>query len=155
MANLRGGRTDKALEQARKTVELDQNYAIGHQVLGLALARKQMFPEAVASCEKARSLDNSAELIGYCGYVNAVAGKKTEALKIVDELKGLFNKQYAPAYFIAMIYAGLGDKEKAFEWLEKAFNNRSSSLLKVDIPFENLRDDPRYKDLLKRMGLPE
>jgi tetratricopeptide (TPR) repeat protein len=89
---LRGGLTDKAIEQARKTIELDQNHSAGHKILGLAYERKRNFPDAIASLDKARSLDNNPELIGYLGYVYAAAGKKAEALRIVDEFERIIQQ---------------------------------------------------------------
>jgi hypothetical protein len=85
------------------------------------------------------------------------AGKKAEAQKVLEELKELSKQQYVSAYNIACIYAGLNDKDQAFEWLERAYQERSFFItqLKVETVLDNLRDDPRFKDLLKRMGLPE
>ncbi len=106
--------------------------------------------------EKSSSLDSSPWLSGFRGYVYASAGKKAEAEKILNELKELSKRQYVPAYNLAFIYAGLNDKDQAFEWLNKAYETHSGlSVIKVETTFDNLRDDPRYKDLLKRMNLPE
>ena len=151
-----GGQTEKAIEQARKTIELDQNYAPGYKALGLAYARKQMYPEAIASLEKAYSLDNTPELMGYEGYVYATAGKKAEALRIVEQLKSTFSK-FAPDYNIAGIYAKLNDNEKAFEWINKAIDHRAGPIafVKVDPLFDEIRSDAPFKDVLKRMDLPE
>ncbi|MEP6789407.1 MAG: tetratricopeptide repeat protein [Acidobacteriota bacterium] len=150
------GRNDDALQQSQKTIEIDPTSGIGYNGLGMAYAGKRQFPEAIAAMEKAHSLDNSPWLSGFRGYVYASAGKKTEAQKILDELKELSNHQYVPAYNVSFIYAGLNDKDKAFELLNKGFETHSGlSPIKVETSLSSLRDDPRYKDLLKRMNLPE
>ena len=154
---LYAGRFDQVLDQARKTLEIDQNYWGSYQSLGLAYERKKQFPEAIAALEKARSLDNNPSILGYLGYVYAAAGKKTEAQRVLDELKELSKRRHVPPYSIAIIYAGLNDKDQAFEWLNKAYDARSFfiALLKVETVLDNLRPDPRFKALLKRMKLPE
>ncbi len=139
-----------------KTIEIDPNSGLGYNGLGMAYERKRQFPEAIAAMEKSHSLDNSPWLSGFRGYVYASAGKKIEAEKILNELKELSKRQYVPAYNLAFIYAGLNDKDQAFEWLNKAYQTHSGlSVIKVETTFDNLRPDPRFKDLLKRMNLPE
>jgi adenylate cyclase len=148
-------RYDEAIEQARKTIELDPSYWRGHELLGLAYERKRQYPEAIAALEKARTLDSNPEIMGYLGYVYAVSGKTTEAKRVLDELKRPAKTSYSSLY-VAYIYAGLNDKDKTFEWLNKAVEERGLlSTIKVDPPFENLRGDPRFKDLSKRLNLPE
>ena len=148
-------RYDEAIEQARKTIELDPNYWRGHELLGLAYERKRQYRDAIAALEKARTLDSNPEIMGYLGYVYAVSGKTTEAQKVLDELKRPAKTSYVSLY-LAYIYAGLNDKDKTFEWFNKAVEERGLlSTIKVDPPFENLRGDPRFKDLSKRLNLPE
>jgi TolB-like protein/Tfp pilus assembly protein PilF len=150
------GRYDEAIEQARRTIELDPNHWGGHEILGLAYAGKRQYTEAIAALEKARSLDSNPDIRGYLGYVYAVSGDTTHARQILDELMHPGPGSYVWANSVASVYAGLNDKDKAFEWLNKAlFEDHSGSLINVDPPFQNLRDDPRYKDLRKRMNLPE
>ncbi|MEO8041065.1 MAG: tetratricopeptide repeat protein [Acidobacteriota bacterium] len=149
------GRYDEAIEQARRTIELDPNYWAGYETLGLAYERKRQYPEAIAALEKARSLDNNPDIMGYLGYAYAVSGNAAEARKILAELSQPSANLYVSASSIASIYAGLNDKDKAFEWLNKAREQGSLAIMNVDPPFENLRGDPRFKDLLKRMNLPE
>ena len=86
-----------------------------------------------------------------------MSGNKVEAQKVLVELKDLSQRRYVSPYGIAMIYVGLGDKEQAFQWLERANDERNTelTLLKVDPRLNPLRDDPRFKDLLKRMNMPE
>ena len=154
---LSAGRVDDSIAQSRGTIELDPNYWGGYQELGLALERKKQFPEAIAALEKARALDNNPSVSGYLGFAYAEAGKKAEAQRVLDELKELSKKQYVPAYSIAIIYAGLNDKDQAFEWLNKAYSDRSFyiALLNFESTLDDLRRDSRFKDLLKRANLPE
>jgi len=154
---LYAGRYDQVIDQARKTMELDQNYWAAYQDAGLAYERKKQYPEAIAALEKASSLDNNPSILGYLGYVYAAAGKKAEAQRVLGELKELSKQRYVPSYSIAIIYAGLNDKDKAFELLNKAYDERSffMALLKVETVLDNLRPDPRFKGMLKRLNLPE
>jgi len=154
---LAAARVDQSIEESRKTIELDPTYWGGYQELGLALQRKRQFPEAIAALEKARALDNNPSVSGYLGFVYAEAAKRAEAQRVLDELKELSKKQYVPAYSIAIIYAGLNDKDQAFEWLNKAYTDRSFyiALLNFESTLDNLRPDARFKRLLERANLPE
>jgi len=89
--------------------------------------------------------------------VHARLGERSQALRILDELKGASKQKYVSAYSFAVIYLGLGEKDQAFAWLEKAYEERSFLLpyLKVDPIWDPLRSDPRFADLLRRMGLPQ
>jgi hypothetical protein len=91
------------------------------------------------------------------GRVDTVSGKRAEAQKVLDELKNRSKQIYVSWYHVASIYAGLGDKDRAFEWLENAYKERSDSLvyLKVDPKVDSLRSDPRFTDLVRRFGLPQ
>jgi TolB-like protein/Tfp pilus assembly protein PilF len=154
---LLAGRYDQSIEQTRKAFELDPNFWWSYQNLGLAYERKKQYPEAIAALEKARQGDVNPSSLGYLGYVYAAAGKKAEALRVLDELKESSKRQYVPSYSIAIIYAGLNDKDKAFEWLNKAYDERSHfiALLKVETVLDNLRPDPRFAELMRKVGLPQ
>jgi len=154
---LAAGRYDQSIEQSRKALELDPNFWWSYQNLGLAYERKKQYPEAIAALERARLADDNPSSLGYLGYVYAAAGKKAEARKVLEELKGLSKQRYVSSYNVACVYAGLNDKDQAFEWLEHAYQERAffMTLLKTDTVLDNLRPDPRFKDLLKRMNLPE
>lgn len=154
---LAAGRYDQSIEQARKALELDPNYWWSYQILGLAYERKKQFPEAIAALEKARRADVNPSSLGYLGYVYAAAGKKAEAEKVLVELQELTKQRHVPAYNVACVYAGLNDKDQAFKWLELAYQERSffMTVLKTETVLDNLRQDPRFKDLLRRMDLPE
>ena len=107
--------------------------------------------------EKAVELSNRASVkLGDLGYGYGVTGKRTEAVAIIKELEEKYAKKEANVQNIVAVYAGLGEKDKAFEWLERGFQTKGDlTYIKWAIPFESLRGDTRFKDLLKRMNLPE
>jgi serine/threonine-protein kinase len=147
---------DKAIEQFRKTVELDPSFVRAHLYLGWTYEAKGMFSEAVAEYEKARALDDGPVIAASLAHVFAVSGKKEEARKLLDQLNDLAQRRYVSAYDLALIHTGLEENDRAFEMLEKAYQERSSALswLKVDPRLNPLRSDPRFKNLLSRVGLP-
>lgn len=116
-----------------------------------------MFVEAVAEYEKARALDDSAVITASLAHDLAASGKRSEAHKLLDELNSLLQSRYVSAYDLALVQMGLGDKDRAFQLLEKAYQERSSALswLKVDARLDRLRSDPRFRDLIRRVGLPQ
>ena len=122
----------------------------------LALGQKE---EALANAQKALQAPGGVgpRVRQVEGYVQGVIGNRDEALKIAKEIEGEYARGQADGRDVAVVYAGLGENDKVFEWLEKDFQRRSTSLveLRMEVPFAALRDDPRFKDLLKRMGLPE
>jgi serine/threonine protein kinase/TolB-like protein/Tfp pilus assembly protein PilF len=149
------GDVNAAIEQGRKAIELDANSPIGHLYLGLAYL-KQGHPEALAHLQKAVELsDRASEPLGYLGYANATVGKRPEALAIIQEIKGKYARREALGQYLALVYAGLGEKDQAFAWLEKDFQARSAQLPEIRwlSEFDSLRSDPRYADLLRRMEL--
>ena len=152
------GQNDRALEQARTTYDLEPNYPVARLYLGLAYIANGMYAEAIAHSEKALQTDPTSQLllrVAGCAY--AKSGRRPEAEEVIKRFKEIAKTQYVMSYFVANIYAALGDIEKAFAELEKAFAERDFSLhrLKVDPLMNPLRDDPRYKEMLKRMNLPE
>ncbi|MDQ3253857.1 MAG: hypothetical protein M3R15_08120, partial [Acidobacteriota bacterium] len=92
-----------------------------------------IYPEAIAALEKARLIDVNPSILGYLGYAYAAAGKKAEAQKVLEELKELSKQRYVSAYNIACVYAGLNDKDQAFKWLERAYQERSLCWLFVKV----------------------
>jgi TolB-like protein len=154
---LSAGRYDQSIAQTRKALELDPNFWWSYQILGLAYERKRQYPEAIAALEKARLVDVNPSNLGYLGYVYAAASKNAEARGVLEELKELSKTRYVSPFNRACIHAGLNDKDRAFEALELAYQERSPfiTLLKSETVFDNLRSDSRFKDLLKRMNLPQ
>ena len=113
-----------------------------------------MYKEGIAEFEKELAISPGSQSTIGLGYAYAVAGRKAEAQKVLDRLNELSKQKYVPAVVRARIYAGLGEKDKAFEWLEKGYEDRSiGTHIKVDPIFDPLRSDPRFADLLRRMNL--
>ena len=114
--------------------------------------------EAIAAGEKAVELSKrSGVTLGSMGYVYAVAGRRADALAVIKELEDKYARREAIGQDLAAVYAGLGDKDKAFEWLEKDFEIRDGKLAETRFfpTYIPLHNDPRYKDLLRRMNLPQ
>jgi len=147
---------DRAIEQLRKTLEMEPNFAEARFHLGLAFEGKGKYDEAVAELDRSVGLFQDRTMIAWIGRVYAVAGKRAEAIKVLDEVKEMSKRQYVPPYLIAIIHAGLGDKERALEWLDRVYEERSYYViwLNVDPIFDPLREDPRFQDLLRRVGIP-
>jgi TolB-like protein/DNA-binding winged helix-turn-helix (wHTH) protein/Tfp pilus assembly protein PilF len=152
------GRYDQAVEQYRRAIELDANFARAHLRLGMAYVQRGQHREALAEFEKTREIAGDTPQVAACiAHALAVSGKKSEARAALAELERRAARQYVPPYDIAMIFAGLGEKEQAFAWLEKAYADHSSEMIyfKVEPMLTPLRSDPRYHDLLRRMGLAQ
>jgi serine/threonine protein kinase/Tfp pilus assembly protein PilF len=148
---------DQATEQCRKTLEMDPNFVVAHAWLGQTYLQKGVFHEAFKEFQTAIELsEGSPFYVAMLGHAYAVAGDIPEAQKLVDQLKTQSVEAYVSSYSIAEVYAGLGDRDKAFEWLQKAYEERSRALvfLRVEPSLDPLRPDPRFQDLLRRVGLP-
>jgi eukaryotic-like serine/threonine-protein kinase len=147
--------TDQAIEQYKKTLESDPSFSPVHKELGDAYASKGMFQEAVAEWQKTLIADGESETATAIGQAYAKSGYKAVLRTWVEHLTGPSNHGYLAPASVASIYASLGENDHAFEWLEKAYQERDSDLvfLKVERAWDNLRSDPRYADLLRRVGL--
>ena len=150
-------RYDAAIEQLRKALELEPNDEASHEYLGWAYLQKGMHQEAVAEFRKAADQRTGA-LTPLAGLAQAyaIAGKRDEAHRVLNQLKALSEQKYVVPYLTACIYAGLGEREEAFAWLERAFeaHDPTLSVLNVDPSLDPLRSDPRFQDLLRRMNFP-
>ncbi len=148
---------DRALQQWQKALDIDANSWITHQDIGVVYVHLGKQREALAEFRQAvSSAGGSAYGKGYLGYGYAAAGERKQAEKTILELIDLAKRKYIPAYSVAVIYAGLGQKDQTFEWLEKAYQQRDGWLewyLLLDPEFDFLRADGRYKDLLRRLGV--
>ena len=155
-ASYAAGRYDQALEEFRKALELDPSFLLTQRFLGYTYVRKRMYPEALAAFQRARELGDNYQSIFGLGLADAASGNRSKALQRMSELHELSKHTYVSPLPIAVIYAVLGEKDQAFEWLEKAYQERSALMvyLKVHGWFDNLRSDPRYEDLLRRVGFP-
>lgn len=158
MMHLAKGDADSAIEACKRSIELDPNWYAAHRWLALIYALKGRDSEALAEAEKAVDLSNRhSSTLGILGYVLAQTGKQSEAMQIAEELKVGFTKRQAKGTDIGWIYLGLNDKDETFAWLEKDFESRNPTMavrLRVP-PLNSMREDSRYKDLWKRMDLPE
>jgi TolB-like protein/Tfp pilus assembly protein PilF/predicted Ser/Thr protein kinase len=144
-------------EQARKTLEMDSNFAIARMYLSYSYSHMGKHKEAVAEMKKAVDLSGgSLPMVGNLAYIYALAGRRYEAIKILNDLKARSKREFVSPDVLAQIYTGLGDKDHAIAWLEKGYEQRSdfTSLLKVLPELDPLRSDPRFKDLLRRVGFP-
>jgi len=141
----------------RKTIDMDQNFYYAHWQLGSAYEMKGAFQEATREYQKARELNDDPWVLALLGHVSAVSGRRDEALKLLNELKEISHRRYVSSYSFAVINAGLGDKDQAFQWLEKSCQNHEPRItrLKVDFLVDNLRSDPRFADVLRCAGLAQ
>lgn len=147
---------DQAIDQFRKTLEMDHNFPLAHLGLGEAYEQKGMYDEAVAEFQAAIALSGgSPVMVAALGHAYAISDRRGEAQKVLDELKELSKRRYVAPFDVAMVYAGLGEKDQAFEWLQRAYEERDDWLtfLKVEPRADTLRSDPRFQDLLQRVGL--
>jgi len=152
-------RYDQAIEQFKKTIDMDPNYPATHARLGITYLQKGMYEEAILELEKARSLDNSPERAGrfaWLAQAYAVSGHRDKAQQMLAELKEQAKQRRIPPINFAIIYTGLGDKDQAFSWLEKVYEERGGRELgeaRVNPMFDSLRSDARFTDLLRRVNL--
>lgn len=150
------GQPEKGISQLQKTLDMDPNFAAAHYHFTFIYSDLNRYPEAIAAAKKAVELSPSSPLlIASLGSVYARAGQAEEANKILKELLELSKVGYTPPYWIAEIYAGLGDLDKAFEWLDKAFEDRDELLLYgLSSPvLHPVQADPRFSELMRRIGL--
>src|SRR6267154_538107 len=151
-------RFDQAIDQERKTLELDPTFELAHVALGRIYVQKAMFKASIAETEKALAIStDNLGILSDVAYVYAVAGRKVDAQKLVDHLNKVSRQRYVQPLLIARAYVGLGEKDKAFAYLEKSYEDRSIALgfgtINVDPTFDRLRPDPRFQDLLRRTNL--
>ncbi len=148
-------RYDEAIAQAQQTLSLDPNYAMAHTHLGLAYVQKGRYDDAIAAFQKAITLsDRSPDLMARLSLAYAAAGRRAEAQQLLTELSEVAKQHHVPPYRLAEIYATLGQKDQAFAALEKAFQAHEMHLcnLRVEPTLDALRGDPRFADLLRRVG---
>jgi serine/threonine-protein kinase len=153
---LYGGKYDRAAEQFKKTLEIDASYVSAHWGLGITYRQLGMFKEAINELNKALDLSGASPVIsGHVGYTYATSGDAAAARKVLDALNQLSKRRYVSSVGVALIHTGLGDKDRAFEALQRAYDEHDFSLvfLKVAPWFQSLRTDNRFRDLLSRMSL--
>ena len=150
-------RFDEAIEQCRKTLELDPSFTPVRGTLAEVYSAKGMYREALAEYEEYSALSGgSPRSTAFVGYAHARLGQRSQAFRVLEQLRAASKQKYVPALSFAIVYVGLGEKEQAFLWLEKAYDERTNSLayLKVQATWDPLRSDPRFADLVRRIGLP-
>ncbi len=148
---------DNAIEQFRKVLEMDANYALAHLNLSLAYMQKGMYDEGRAEALQAIALSGvQAEALANLGYASGVLGKKNEAEKALRHLNRMASQRYVSPILLAEVYVGLRNKTQALAWLERAYQERALGTFAQlgDPAWDLLRSDLRFQDLLRRMGLP-
>ncbi len=149
---------DRGLEELQKALELEHDNVITLQSFGWVYGGKGMYTEAISASRKAAAVSQRSPLaLWTLGYVLAAGGQHQEAREVIGELEEASKKLYVSPYYIALIYAGLGEWDEMFAWLEKAYENRDWWLLwlRVEPRFDQVRSDPRFQDLLRRIGFNE
>jgi eukaryotic-like serine/threonine-protein kinase len=152
-----GRRYEDAILQYQKTIDLDDGFALAHRRLAQTYQQVQRYSDAAAEFRKAWALsgDDDVELLTARGHFYATVGDIAKVQEILKQLEEFAKSRYVPSYLIARIYLGLGERDRAFELLEKALDERYGYLayLNVEPMFDIVKDDPRFSDLAHRVGL--
>ena len=146
---------DEAIEQCDKAIEMDATFVPAYVYRGMAYEQKGMLDKAIADLETARTLQPGPALFGSLGHAYAVSGNKAKAKEVLHDLKELADKTYFPAYQIALIHIGLGEKDEAFALLEKSYQDRYPWLIHLGVEprLDAIRSDPRFEHFVRRIGL--
>lgn len=148
---------DQAIEECQKVFEVYPEFPLAHFERGRAYEQKGMFEQALAEHQSARTISgDTAQTVTAVGHALALLGRREEALKVVDDLLEMGKRTYIPAIYLAGIFTALREMDQAMHWLEKSFMDRSDYLvyLRREPTFDNLHADPRFHDLVRRIGLP-
>src|SRR5438270_1499330 len=148
---------DPAIAQLRKTIEMEPNFSLARLYLGLALQQKGEVAQAISELEKGLKMTQSPWFVAALAEAQALRGNKSVALAGLHELDVMSKDHFVSPYFYALIYSGLGDRDNAFQYLNRSLEERSDWLvyLKVDPALDPLRSDPRYAELERKVGLPQ
>ena len=147
-------RYDEAIAQLRKTLEMDPGYYYAHVNLGQVLAAKRAFDEAISEYQRARALNDDPFVLGLLGHAYASSGNKSEALKILEQLKEVSRQRYVSMYSFAIVYLAVGDKQEALRWLEQRYQDRAGAdigWIRVDSLVDPLRGDPRFEAIAEKI----
>ncbi len=147
---------DSAISRFKGIIDIEPNYFPAYMGLMVSYGQKRMYDKALASGEKILEFGIAAAgPLGELGFYYALAGKKDKARGILSELEERSKKGYVSSFWIAAIYHGLGERDKAFDWFEKAYKERDGNLIYITSPppYGSLRSEPRFKKLIKKMGL--
>lgn len=148
--------TAESIRQQQKTVELDPNDWFSHLGLGMSYLQSKQYSEAIMELNQAVRLENNSDVLGALGLAYGLAGDRSHAHKILEALERRSSNSYVPPYDLAQVYIGLGEKDNAFEWLEKARQDRGFAVawFHVTTDMDSLRSDPRFRELLEPIGFP-
>jgi DNA-binding winged helix-turn-helix (wHTH) protein/Tfp pilus assembly protein PilF len=148
------GQYPKAIKQFRSVLKVDRDFIWARFFLGWAYEAYGKFANAIEEFQTAQLIDDRPEVTAMIGHAYAVSGRRNQAISILTRLEEQSKRHYISPYYIALIFVGLEDHERAFEWLEKAYSDRNEWLvwLKVDPRFDRLRSDHRFASLLRRIG---
>jgi TolB-like protein/DNA-binding winged helix-turn-helix (wHTH) protein/Flp pilus assembly protein TadD len=145
---------DESIQQSRRTIEMDANFALAHNQLAQAYIQKYMFDEAVAELQKAIKLSGgSPTFTANLARAYAAMGRRNEAIELLDDLRKHSSAGYSRVSEIAAVYVALGDSDRAMTWLEKGFEERFNPSVLLRPGFDPIRSDPRFQNLLRRIGL--
>lgn len=145
---------DRAIVRGQKVLEMDPNFAMAYWNVGLAYEQKGMYDQAVAAFQQGLALSGRAvTFLAHLARAWALAGRTVEAQMVLDELRDLASERYVSAYYFAIVHLGLGELDRGFEWLEKAFQERAGfvAFIGVEPVFDVVRADPRFEDLVRRL----
>jgi TolB-like protein len=150
------GQYDDALRALVEISRADPSLSVAHWGMGLAYEQKGAGAEALAALEEAARLSKSLNIQASLAHAQALFGQQDQARHVLSQLEQKARSSYVPAYHFVLVYAGLGERDRAFEWLERAYQERSTVLayLRLDPRLSPLRSDPRYADLVKRLQFP-
>ena len=151
-------RYDQAIEQCKKTLELDPNFGLAHFWLGRVYQTKKIYPQAIAELRQANQLQPGNPLyLAVLGSAYGASGQPAEAQKIIGQLRDVATNHYISPVMVSLVYAGLGDKDQAIDWAEQAYAEHAPMLtrMKVDPLVDRLRSDPRFQALVRRVGPPD
>ena len=151
-------RYNEAEAQARKTLEMDSHFYLAHYYLGEVLQLKGQLTEAIAEYKKAAELDDDPFVLGLLAQAYAKLGQRDEALKMLGQLQELATRRYVTSYSFALVHIALGEKDKAIDWLERAYRDRAGpdiALIKVDPFLDPLRGHPRFEALVQKIFGPK
>jgi len=148
---------DRAIEQYRKTIDLDPSFVMAHRELGVVLSQAGRLEEAVSEARRAADLSPDPYTLSVLGHVSALAGREAEARKILAELESSAQRSAAAPQHVAYVLLGLGERSAALDRLEAAYDERQPQLIwmGLDPSFDPLRAEPRFQDLLRRIGVPD
>lgn len=148
---------DEAIDHALKSLEMEPQFGLANVILTWSYEQKEMFKDAIFQGQRAIDLIDSPQVQSYLGHAYASSGEEDKAREILKALIEQSEKRFVSPLCIATIYAGLGELDEAFEWMEKAYEVRSFDITYLNVwpMVDNLRSDPRFDEILERIGLPK